>query len=207
LFYRKPVGRNVGLSGSGDLYSDSLTGNYYYVIRDAHPMVPKYYSVTAFDYGDYKSGTASLESARRANMIYVAPSGSDRSEVRVVPNPYRANADYSKPHGGGISWENRDDGTPDYFPQTDRRLYFYNLPRRCQIRIYTVAGDLVDIVPHNIPGDLNQGWKADFAEEWDLNSRNHQQVVSGMYLFTVVEWGEKDAPMGESKVGKFVVIR
>jgi len=203
--YFKPVGRNIGLEGTGALYFDQASGNYYYVIRDSHPMVPKYYAVTAYDYGDYKTGTPPLESARRANMIYVAPSGSDRRSVMVVPNPYRANEDYTRVHGGGISWENRDDGTPEYFPQTDRRLYFFNLPRKCLIKIYTVAGDLVDIVPHNMEGDDNQGWNADFAEGWDLNSRNHQQVVSGLYLFAVEN--QTEGKEGNVETGKFVVIR
>lgn len=203
--YRKPVGRNIGMGGSGNLYFDEDSGNYYYLIRDAHPMIPKYYSVTAYDYGDYKTGTPPLESARRANMIYAAPSGNDHSKVQVVPNPYRATEDYTRIHGGGISWENRDDGTPEYFPQTDRRIFFYNLPFQCLIRIYTVSGDLVDMVPHNIEGDLNQGWVADFAESWDLNSRNKQQIVSGMYLFTVENMTPEKK--GSFETGKFVVIR
>lgn len=203
--YLKGVGRNIGLGGAGQLYYDNATGNYYYVIRDSHPMTPKYYAVTAYDYGDYKTGTPPLESARRANMVYVAPSGTDRQAVGVVPNPYRATTDYTRVHGGGISWENRDDGTPDYFPQTDRRLYFYNLPRMCLIRIYSPSGDLIDMVPHNIAGDDNQGWAADFAEAWDLNSRNHQQVVSGLYLFAVEDWTPENK--GDVQTGKFVVIR
>ncbi len=203
--YKKMVGRNVGLEGSGDLYHVEETGDYYYVIRDAMPMIPRYYAVTAYDHGDYKTGTPPLESARRANMIYAAPSGSDRNKVGVVPNPYRANADYTEPHGGSLSWENRDDGTPDFFPQTDRRMYFYNLPRECLIRIYTVSGDLVDSVPHNIAGDNNQGWNADFAESWDLNSRNKQQIVSGLYIFTVEDMTAENK--GDMQTGKFAVIR
>ncbi len=201
----KPVGRNIGLMGGEALYFDDNTHNYYYVIRDSHPMVPRYYAVTAYDYGDYKTGTPPLESARRANMIFSAPSGSDRLKVGVVPNPYRASQDYTLTHGGGLSWENRDDGTPDYFPQTDRRLYFYNLPRVCMVRIYSVSGDLIDIVTHNMSGDDQQGWNPDFAEGWDLNSRNHQQIVSGLYLFTVEDMTEGGG--GSIETGKFVVIR
>ncbi|MDP8229242.1 MAG: hypothetical protein P9M15_07305, partial [Candidatus Electryoneaceae bacterium] len=167
--YRKPVGYNTGLHSCNQFIADT-SGNYYYIIEDAHPMVPRYYSVTAFDYGDYKTGTEPLESARIANAVYVAPSGSAREAVRVVPNPYRANVDYTVQHGG-ISWENRDDGTSDFFPQTDRRLYFYNLPKHCLIRVFTVSGDLVAIIPHNVAGDKNLGWNADYAESWDLNSR------------------------------------
>lgn len=202
---RKKVGRNIGLEGSDDIYFDQSTNNYYYVIPDAHPMVPKYYSVTAFDYGDYKTGTPPLESAKRANMILAAPSGSDLKKISVVPNPYRGDEDYTVLHGMGLSWENRDDGTPEYFPQVDRRLYFYNLPKECIIRIYTVSGDLVDIVPHNTNGDPKVGWEADFAESWDLNSRNQQQVVSGMYLYTVEDKTEENK--GDFQTGKFVIIR
>jgi len=211
--YRKEVGNNIGFWGYENLIKDTLTNpedhDYYYIISDAHPMMPRYYSVTCFDYGDYKTGTASLETARIANSIYLAPSGNQHNPVGVVPNPYRANADYTVAHGG-LSWENRDDGTTDFFPQTDRRMYFYNLPKHCLIRIYTVSGDLVNIIPHGMPGDDAVGWIDDFAEAWDLNSRNHQQVVSGMYLFTVEGFSEKSGSYkvkGDIEVGKFVVIR
>ncbi len=202
--YRKPVGRNIGFSDNPKMMYDSLTYTYYYVVPDAHPLIPRYYSVTAFDYGDYKTGTQPLESAKIANAIYIAPSGSDRLGVKVVPNPYRANENYRIQHGG-LSWENRDDGTPDFYPQVDRRLYFYNLPKQCLIRIFTVSGDLVNIVPHNVTGDLNINWNADFAESWDLNSRNKQQAVAGMYLFTVEDMTEENK--GDIQTGKFVIIR
>ena len=212
--HRAEVGRNLGFFGHRNLVVDTISNpsnySYYYIIENTHPLIPKYYAVTSVDYGDYKTGTLPLESAKIANAIYVAPSGSRERKVGVVPNPYRANADYRQSHGG-IAWENRDDGTLEFFPQTDRRIYFYNLPKYCLIRIYTVAGDLVDIIPHNISGDANSGWSDDYAEAWDLNSRNHQQIVSGMYLFTVEEYkqGSGDTPQnsGDYETGKFVVIR
>lgn len=42
-------------------------------------------------------------------------------------------------------------------------------------------------------------------QSWDLNSRNGQQVVSGLYLFSVEDLtpGHK----GDIEVGKFVIIR
>ncbi len=206
--FRQPVGPNQGLHTQGNFIADTSTHDnsvdYYYIIENAHPMVPRYYAVTAYDYGDYKTGTEPLESARIANAVYAAPSGTDAKKVGVVPNPYRANADYTVQHGG-LAWENRDDGTSDFFPQTDRRLYFYNLPEQCLIRIYTLSGDLVVIVPHNVSGDVNLGWNADFAEPWDLNSRNKQQVVSGVYLFTVEDMTTENK--GDIETGKFVVIR
>ncbi len=200
LLQRKPVRDNVGL----EFITDTDT-TYIYRFRDVHPLFPRWYSVTAIDFGDPKSGTEPLETARTANAKYVAPSGNPRKEVIVVPNPYRAYVDYTRTYSGGLRWENQDDGTPDFFPSTDRRLEFINLPRQCLIRIFTLAGDLVAIVPHNIAGDDNIGWASDFSESWDLNSRNNQQVVSGLYLFSVEDYTEGNK--GDMQTGKFVIIR
>jgi hypothetical protein len=210
-YYRKSVNTNTGLEVIRE--TDST---YTYRILNAHPLFPRYYSVTAFDYGDPKSGTEPLETARNANRIYVAPSGNTANKVTVVPNPYRAYQDYTKAYvatspGSGLSWENQDDGTPEFFPQTDRRIEFINLPPRCLIRIYTVAGDLVQIIPHsnetpfNNLGDRNTKWVSDYSESWDLNSRNGQQVVSGIYLFSVEDLTPENK--GKIEVGKFVIIR
>jgi hypothetical protein len=206
----KPVGGNTGLGAireTDSTYADT--------IRLAHALYPRYYTVTAYDYGDPQSGTEPLETARVANGRYLAPSGSPSGKVTVVPNPYRAYEDYTTTYvetspGNGLSWENQDDGTPDFYPQNDRRIEFMNLPAECLIRIYTVAGDLVQIIPHsnqaqNSVGDPNQKWVSDFSERWDLNSRNQQQVASGLYIFSV----ENLTPGNKGKIttGKFVIIR
>jgi len=203
--YRQPVGQNTGLEAIRE--SDST---YTYVIHDAHPCYPRYYAVCAFDYGDPRSGTEPLETARNANAIYLAPAGDPAGEVKVVPNPYRAYQDYTATYSGGLAWENQDDGTPEFFPQTDRRLEFINLPAECLIRIYTVAGDMVQVIPHssqtsNSLGDPNIHWTSLNSESWDLNTRNGQQVVSGLYLFSVED--RTPGNRGKIKVGKFVVIR
>jgi hypothetical protein len=146
-------------------------------------------------------------------MIYMAPSGSPNKKPFVVPNPYRANEDYTTRHmqliydvdTTFVSWENRNDGTAQFFPQTDRRIYFYNIPRQCLIRIFTVSGDLVQIVDHNVHGNRISSWSSDYAEVWDLNSRNQQQVVSGLYLFSVEDYTTENK--GNIDVGKFVIIR
>ncbi|MDP8205502.1 MAG: hypothetical protein P9L92_02475 [Candidatus Electryonea clarkiae] len=206
--YRKAVGSNIGLDAI------KLNENTYeYDLGRVNPMTPRYYSVTAYDYGDPQSGTEPLETAKSANMIYMAPSGSKNKKPMVVPNPYRADQDYTNQHmqlifdidTTSVSWENRNDGTGQFFPQTDRRIYFYNIPIKCLIRIFTVSGDLVQIVDHNVHGNRISTWNSDYAEVWDLNSRNQQQVVSGLYLFSVEDY--TDANKGNVDVGKFVVIR
>lgn len=193
----KPVGNNTGLNS---LVMDDST---YQFVVSAHTLAPVYYSVTAFDFGDPKAGLGPLSTRPSANAVFLAPSGTTKEPVRVVPNPYRAYEDYTQA-SSGISWENQNDGTREFFSQVDRRIEFINLPRECIIRIFTTAGDLVQIVPHNVPGDKSQ-WASETSERWDLNSRNRQQVVSGIYLFSV-----EDLTGGNGynlETGKFVIIR
>jgi len=199
-YFRKAVGNNAGF-----LSIQETDSTYEYVFENVHSLFPRWYCITAFDYGDPQSGTEPLETARSANAVYVAPSGNPDNDVMVVPNPYRAYEDYTVSYSNGLQWENQDDGTPEFFPNTDRRLEFINLPQMCLIRIFTVAGDLVAAVPHNIAGDDNVGWVSDYSESWDLNSRNLQQVTSGLYFFSVENYTPGDK--GKIQTGKFVVIR
>jgi hypothetical protein len=122
--------------------------------------------------------------------------------VLVFPNPYR----------GDAAW----DGSL----RRDRYLWFANLPPRCTIRIYTLAGDLVETIPFDqasyAPTDvrgiydptdprnperdlpiLSGGMAA-----WDLVSRKDQGVANGLYLFSV-----EDHDSGERQLGKFLIIK
>ncbi len=103
-----------------------------------------------------------------------------------------------------MQWENQDDGTLKWYPQQDRRIEFMNLPEICLIRIYTVSGDLVQVLPHNMDGDRSR-WDSQYSEAWDLNSRNFQQVSSGLYLFSVEDKTPENE--GEVSTGKFVIIK
>jgi hypothetical protein len=100
--------------------------------------------------------------------------------VWVVPNPFRATADWDRP--------------PVFGDPLTRHLDFMGLPRaRCTIKIWTVAGDLVAVLDHD-------GSRGDGQAAWDLVSRSGQDIESGIYLFTV------DSPLGR-QIGRFVVIR
>jgi 5-hydroxyisourate hydrolase-like protein (transthyretin family) len=97
-----------------------------------------------------------------------------------VPNPFRAHAPWDRPPVPGDTFA--------------RHLDFLGLPRaRSTIRIYTLAGDLVQTLDHD-------GTRGDGQARWDLISRNGQDIASGIYLFTV-ESG------GSHQVGRFVVMR
>jgi len=76
----------------------------------------------------------------------------------------------------------------------ERRVYFNNLPNRCTIRIYTVAGALVNTIEHDSP--VENG-----SEPWDLISKDGMDVAYGIYLYHV------DAPDIGNQIGKFAVIK
>ena len=100
--------------------------------------------------------------------------------VWVVPNPYRGWADWNRPSTAGD-------------PLT-RHIDFLGLPREIStVKIWTVAGDFVAQLDHD-------GRSGNGQASWDLVTRNGQEAVSGVYLFTV------DSAAGH-KVGRFVVIR
>ncbi|GIV61501.1 MAG: hypothetical protein KatS3mg044_0367 [Rhodothermaceae bacterium] len=154
--------------------------------------------VTAFDEGDPDAGLPSFESSRTATATRVFPGtppddGSRR--VGVYPNPYRVNA----------AW---DGGT-----NRTRRLNFYNLPPRAEIRIYTLAGEVVKTLHHDAEtyrGDIR--WYDNFSADnrvlpggehsWDILSENGLNLATGLYLFTV-----KNLDTGDTQQGKFVIIK
>jgi hypothetical protein len=90
------------------------------------------------------------------------------------------------------------------------------LPERCQVRIFTVAGDFIDEFSHDQSyngSDIR--WFRTFGAEvpednvfsggehsWDLLSRDAQIIARGLYMYSV-----KDLDTGEIFLGKFVIIK
>lgn len=160
------------------------------------------FSVTAFDRGG--DGVPSLETSVNANAIRVFPgtgvnedftSSDARYRVGVYPNPYRLNA----------AW---DGATP-----FTRKLMFYNLPARAEIRVYTLAGEIVATLNHDAAtyaGDIR--WFNDYSvanrlmpggeHAWDILSDANQNLTTGLYLYTV-----KDTASGHVQTGKLVIIK
>jgi hypothetical protein len=102
----------------------------------------------------------------------------DLSKIGVVPNPYIVRN----------IWERTNDRN---------KLQFTNLPAKCNIKIYTLAGNLIKTLEHDDNSGRDGGtcW-------WDpMLTMNQQQIASGVYLFYV------DAPGIGTHVGKFAVIR
>jgi plastocyanin len=192
-------------------------GRYQYSDREVKNGFVYFYSVTAFDSTTDNSVTTELAGRRSAVeaegvVPEVAASTNGAKGVWVVPNPYRG---YSRIQDRPSTW----DLTPNATDPTGTHIDFLGLPRgKWTIRIYTVSGDLVqelhseDAVNESIrqpvkvgnntlPGfNRQQDNPNDGQARWNLISRNGQDIVSGIYLFTV------DSNDGTQR-GKFVVIR
>ena len=86
---------------------------------------------------------------------------------------------------------------PNNEDPTGVRVTFTNLPMaKNTIQIYTASGDLVQTISHD-------GTSGSGHTSWNLMSRNGQEIVSGVYLYSV----ESDDDRFDTYVGKFVVIR
>jgi hypothetical protein len=149
-----------------------------------------------------KTYSAELESSLDENdtTIILPFRPSDRlGEVKVVPNPYRTDADYTFESGG---WE----GLGRTWHEGKRVIWFIHLPSDCTIRIFSLTGDLIATLYHNDvlrveatkedPGNP----KPKGQEEWNLISESGRAIASGIYIFTV------ESDYGR-QIGKFVVIR
>ncbi len=101
--------------------------------------------------------------------------------IYVVPNPYVATNEIEPRNP--VSRTRRG----------DRRLYFANVPAKCTIRIYTLAGELVDVIEHNSTIDDGKAF-------WDLRTKDNMDVAYGLYIFHV------ESEEG-SFIGKFAVIK
>jgi hypothetical protein len=174
---------------------------YELVVTSLLPTVPYWVNVTAFDYGSPQSGLAALETSPTLLPVVTypldAPDPPDRlgsAEVLVWPNPYRLDANYrTRGFEGRGSARDSDD-------ERVRLIHFANLPSECTISIYSLDGDLVRKLNH--PSDSSPpGCPATEHEAcWELITRNFQQVVSGLYYWTVED------THGNTQIGKLVII-
>jgi len=168
----------------------------------------KYWAaVTSYDTGTPE--VPSLESGKPQNKLLLIPGPEEAearaSEVTVFPNPYRVRA----------LWDG------DFL--RDRYLWFTNLPRKALIRIYTLAGDLVDEIqfdgdtyraqgargiynPSADPGRKGAPLLSGSMYAWDVISKRDQAVATGLYIFVVED--ETSGPThGKKQTGKFLVIK
>ncbi len=168
---------------------------YRYIIHGLLPSKSYFVSVTVFDHGDPSKGLGPIETnpADNASREYAENSTDlvlqNGLKVVVYPNPYFINGGYRGRYEG---WEQDQQGLPSEYT---RALHFANLPPKCTIRIFTIDGDLVATVDHDYP----PGSPGSMHDQWDMISRNHMAIMSGIYYYSVEsEYG--------NQIGKFVVI-
>ena len=205
---KNTIGYNTGFSSVQIVNSlgepDSVLKNeeyYHYKFEnlDVKDGWLNYYSITAYDQGDPDANLGSLESSLFANREYVYPGKNAGETVEwfgeptVYPNPFR----------GQASWDGNS--------SRGKMIWFRNLPNQAEIRIFSLAGDLVDIIQHdqdytgqdiqNIDSKKNPKM-AGGEHAWDMITMYDQATASGLYLFTV-----EDQISGETKEGKFLLIK
>jgi hypothetical protein len=88
--------------------------------------------------------------------------GEDAMEkINIVPNPYYAFSSYEK-------------------NQLDNRVKIINLPKHCEISIYTLSGSLVRRVKKDETDDTHS-----LYYDWDLKNLAGIPVASGLYIIHI----------------------
>jgi len=180
------------------------TRYYEYIDRDIHNGFIYFYSVTATDHAllandnEYNidmpvgPGLGGDPGSSFANTTpgTEAQTAEDRAKngvnIYVFPNPATrdALAEFQQLYPNGND-------------PTGVRVTFTNLPKAHNtISIFTVSGDLVQTIEHD-------GTQGVGHVSWNLMSRNLQEIVSGVYLYTV----QSDDDRFDDFIGKFVVVR
>ena len=196
------TGFNTGLDAirlPAPVTIDGETFQYKYTLSNLRNGFKYFAAVTAYDLGTTE--IESLESGRSQNEVMVVPApqpGERNQGVVVFPNPYHVEALWD--HGQNVR---------------NHYLWFANLPSKCTIRIYTLAGDLV--YETDFDGATYNGSNArgiyDPASDlpptlsgssfgWDLVTRRGQAAASGLYL-----WSIEDRATGKRQLGKVLIVK
>jgi hypothetical protein len=180
---------------------------YELIDRDIHNGFIYFYSVTATDHALDTSPNPDGSGAT-FRIIGAGQSGDPGSSFQnTVPGAVAQTAAEREKYGVNIyvfpNPATRDalEEFQQLFPNSDDptgvRVMFTNLPAaRNYVKVFTIDGDLVTEIPHDGTNGYGQ-------VSWNLVSRNGQEVVSGVYLYTV----ESEDNSFDDFIGKFVIIR
>ena len=179
------IPKEGGLKDTVTVYRYSI-GRYTFVDPNVINGMVYFYSITPYAKWYDKDSKQWVEiqtqpaSTEDISIIPRADAQSKLGKITVVPNPYVGRADW--------------DLTPSDIDPTGTKIGFFGLPEcKSTLRIFSLSGDLIREIPHDGSGGDGTIW-------WNLVTRNGQDVVSGIYLFSVEsDWG--------TYVGKFAIIR
>jgi hypothetical protein len=148
-------------------------------IVPSNPIYPKSGDVYAVKTTKpFRTGDTYIFNTQKAEFNSESASAT-MDNIYVVPNPYVA---YSFSENPGATSSQRG----------ERNLQFRNLPPECNIRIFTVTGELVHTIRKDDTGSI---------ATWDLLSNEGQRIAYGVYIYHV------DAPGVGEKIGRFAVIK
>lgn len=170
-----------------DIPKDQVTyspeGKVVYVDESLPFGVGNYYTITTYDNDGNESGKVNNN---RFPIYPLRGPNTDfpKNEVYVVPNPFRQ---HSGLFGSGERY----------------RMEFIGLPAKCNIKIYTMTGTLVQEIQHD-DGTGSVAWGSIKKLDYQL-SKWMLQVAPGIYIYRV----ESQVPgqEGESYIGKFAILK
>jgi len=149
-----------------------------------------YYAVTAVDNGTQNTSGlftgAKLESSRYVtrSLLPVTPFKAGlnaANQVRVVPNPATVAAGAYLTGGGKVV----------------DKISFFNLPAKCNLKIFTETGDLVKTIEHYGTAD----------DDWDQRTDTNQYVTAGIYILAVTDCSDINGNNLDNQFVKFVIVR
>ena len=184
---------------------DGVTYRYKLTVPALRDGFKYYVAVTAYDLGSVE--IESLESGVAQNNTLAIPAPApgemdgNHGAVTVFPNPYRVEA----------AWDQGQNVRDHY-------LWFANLPPRCQLRIFTLSGDLVfdthfdgasyhggtarGIYDPSRELDVKPPTLSGATYGWDMITNQGQAAATGLYL-----WSVTDDATGKRSVGKFLIVK
>lgn len=167
-------------------------------------------ALSAFDRGSVKNNLGPLETSKSSNQFMVFPGTIANPDIEAN-KPFA----YPDPYYAGASWQG-----VSTKPE-DGKLYFANLPARCEVSIFSTAGDMIDQFTHDASSYRGtDGWFKTYSSfsqdpsiqdkrvfsggehDWNLLSKDSQIISRGLYLFSV-----KDLNSGKIQTGKFTIIK
>jgi hypothetical protein len=154
-----------------------VPGFYTYVWVEAYnedeDMGSNPYALTSRIYAPDSRGIIRANENTIIGVIGATAAAENLDAITVAPNPYVGSNEAEQ-------------------TEYETLLGFHNLPAKCNIYIYTLLGNLVDVVYH----DSDSG-----SEFWDMTTRTNEAISSGLYVYRVT------TEDGQEKIGKFSVMK
>lgn len=131
------------------------------------------YALTSRIYEPDADGVIRANENTIVGVLGATEAKANLDSVSVAPNPYVGS--------------NEAEAT-----EYETLLGFHNLPQKCDIYVYTLLGNLVDVIYH----DSDTG-----SEFWDMTTRSNEAISSGLYVYRIT------TEDGQQTIGKFSVLK